>query len=186
MKRFAILSMAFLFTMSIVHGQTKQEEKKEIKDTRKELKTERVALKKLEGNVVSERAKNNFLVDFHGATNANWKRVDTFDEVTFKNKDGQDMKAFYDSDGVLVGTTQNKTFGDLPAAGQKEIKDKYKDYTVGKVIFFDDNEANDTDMILYGTQFDDADNYFVEMAKGTKKIVVQVNPKGETLFFKEL
>jgi len=41
-------------------------------------------------------------------------------------------------------------------------------------------------MILYGIQFEDADNYFVELSKGTKKIVLQVNTDGVVFFFKQL
>ena len=74
----------------------------------------------------------------------------------------------------------------MPAGGQKEIKKKYKDYSIGKVIFFDDNEFNEMDMLLYGLQFDDADNYFVELAKGTSKIMVKVNAAGDVSFFKQL
>jgi hypothetical protein len=96
------------------------------------------------------------------------------------------MKTFYDIDGILVGTTQIKTFGDVPVKGQQAIKKNYKDYTIGQVVFYDDNEANDTDMKLYGMQFDDKDNYFVELLKGTNKIVVQVNTEGDVFFFKDL
>ena len=92
------------------------------------------------------------------------------------------MTAFYDNDGKLVGTTMIKTFADVPANGQKQIKKKYKDYTVGPVIFFDNNEFNETDMMLYGLQFDDEDNYFVELTKGNSKIVVRVNSAGDLLF----
>ena len=41
-------------------------------------------------------------------------------------------------------------------------------------------------MYFYNTQFSDADNYFVELSKDTKKIVVQVNAEGEVFLFKEL
>ena len=41
-------------------------------------------------------------------------------------------------------------------------------------------------MIMYGVQFDDADNYFVELSKGSSKIVVKVDMKGEVTFFKQL
>ena len=102
------------------------------------------------------------------------------------NRENSQMKAFYDINSKLVGTTQTKTFADVPIKGQEQIKKDYKDYTVGTVIFFDDNEANSTDMILYDIQFDDADNYFVELSKGTKKIVVQVNTEGDLFFFKDL
>jgi hypothetical protein len=99
---------------------------------------------------------------------------------------GKKMTAWYDYYENLVGTTSQVSFADLPADGQKAIKTKYKDYTVGKVIFFDDNEVNETDMILYNQQFDDADNYFVELAKEKSTMVVMVNTRGEVTFFKRL
>jgi len=154
-------------------------------ETKKEAKTERKALRKLEGTNVNEMAKTNFITDFGNVPGAVWKRVDTYDQVTF-TKDGKKMTAFYDYDANLVGTTSIKKFTDLPAKGQQEIKTRYKDYKVGAVIFYDDNEANDTDMILYGAQFDDADNYFVELTKGAENIVVEVNPSGFVTYFKKL
>ena len=96
------------------------------------------------------------------------------------------MKAFYDGDGSLVGTTSSITFAQIPAKGQKEINTKYKGYKIGPVVFFDDNENNETDMILYGLQFDDTDSYFVELTKGQDKIVVKVDPAGFVDFFMKL
>jgi hypothetical protein len=185
MKKLAILSMTFLFTLSLVQGQTKQADKKNINETKKELKTERVALKKLEGTNVSTLAKKSFDSDFVNVSDAKWMRLGTFDEVSF-TKAGQKMKAFYDYDGNLVGTTSVKTFADLPAKGQQEIKTKYKDYSVGPVILYDDNEVNQTDMILWDTQFDDEDNYFVELTKGGKTLILQVNLNGDVSYFKQL
>jgi hypothetical protein len=179
MKKIAIVSLVFLFAMSLVQGQTKNPE------TKKEQKAERVALKKLEGTNVSEMAKNSFTRDFGNLPNVHWKRVGTYDEAAFK-KDGKEMIAFYDIDANLVGTTEPKTFADIPAKGQEQIKKEYKDYTIGPIILYDDNEANSTDMIMYGIQFEDADNYFVELTKGTRNIVVQVNMNGLVLFFTEL
>jgi len=189
MKKLAILSFAFLFVLSGVSGQvqkTEKEQKKEQKkETKKVEKSERVPLKKLEGTVVSPKAKSSFASDFGTVTNVQWKRVDTFDEVTFSS-DGKVIKAFYDTDGTLVGTVQDKILADIPEKGQQAIKSKYPDYTIGRVILFDDNEANETDMILYGVQFDDSDNYFVELTKGTQKIVVKVDVTGALSLFKRL
>jgi hypothetical protein len=186
MKKLAILSITFLFVFALVQGQPQKQEKEKLKETKKEVKAQRVALRKLEGSVVDQRAKDNFLNEFSDAKEVTWKRVDTFDEASFTNKDGQKMKAFYDYNGKLVGTTIHKTFADVPEKGQKEIKKGYKDYTIGQVVFFDDNEANETDMRLYDTQFDDEDNYFVEMIKGPKRIILQVKSNGEVFYFKEL
>jgi len=186
MKKLAVLSLTFFFALSAVQGQTQKTGKEQAKETKKEAKKERVALRKLEGTMVSDKSKRAFDADFNGATNVQSKRVDAFDEFSFTTKDGQKMKAFYDYNNVLVGTTQVQTTADIPANGLQEIKEKYKDYVIGSVVYFDDNEANETDMIMWGMQFDDADNYFVELSKGTKKIVVKVSPEGTVSFFKEL
>jgi hypothetical protein len=185
MKRFAILSMTFMFAASIMMGQTTKTEKVQVKETKKELKTEKEALRKLEDNMVSDKAKTNFYTDFGNVPNVQWRKSTYFYEASF-TKGGQPITAFYDFDLKLVGTTSHKTFADLPASGQKEIKTRYKDYTIGPVVFFDDNEANDTDMYLYGVQFADAANYFVELTKGTNKIVLEVNPEGGIAFFTEV
>ena len=186
MKKLAILSMTFLLVVAVVQGQTQKADKEKVKEIKKELKTERVALRKLEGTNVSVLAKNNFSKDFPDATNVRSKRVDTFDEFQFTDKTGELMKAFYDYAGNLVGTTLKKTFADVPVKGQEKIKAEYKDYTIGDVIFYDDNELNDTDMILWGLQFDDRDLYFVELTKGASKIIVQVDAEARVSFFKKL
>lgn len=186
MKKVVIFAMTVLFALTVLQtqAQVKQENKK-VKETKKELKTERKALRKLEGTQVSELAKTHFKSDFSNATNVVWKRFDTFDQATFI-KDGQKMTAFYDESSNLVGTTAPKKFTDLPAKAQQEIRTKYKDYTVGAVVFYDDNEANETDMILYRTQFDDADTYFVELTKANKTTVLQVDMGGVITFFKNI
>ena len=179
MKKIIIVSLVFLTAISLAQGQTKKEE------TRNEQKAERTALKKLEGTNVSKMAKESFQSDYGNIQNVQWKRNGTFDEAEF-TRDGKKITAFYDIEGKMVGTTQQANWSDLPAKVQAEIKTTYKDYTVGPVIFFDDNEANETDMVMYGIQFDDADTYLVELVKGTKKIVVQVDKQGMVNFFKQL
>lgn len=186
MKKLGVLLMTFLFAISIVFGQTQKADKEKAKESKSVVKAEKVSLKKLEGSEVSPVAKRNLYADFKDAQNVEWKRVDTFDKATFTNKGGQKMTAFYDIEGNLVGTIQAKTFVDVPENAQKEIKKSYKDYTIGQVIFYDDNENNDTDMILYGAQFEDQDNYFVELTKGIDKIVLQIGATGEVFFFKKL
>lgn len=195
MKKLAILSMTAMFALAFVQlsaqdvkKEIKSEiktEKKEVKVEKKAIKTEREELRKLVGNEVTEQTKIAFYADFGNVPNVKWKRADYLDEAVF-TKDGKEMKAYYDFYSKLVGTTMIKTFADLPVKSQKEIKAKYKDYKIGKIVFFDDNEANDSDMYFYNTQFSDADNYFVELSKDTKNIVVQVNAEGELFFFKEL
>lgn len=180
-------ALVFLFAFGTLQAQepVKKEIKTEIKTAKKEIKSDRKALHKLEGNVIPQRTKEAFEKDFGNVGNVKWQRASFLDEAVFA-KDGKEMKAYYDFYNNLVGTTQLKTFADLPEKAQKEIKAKYKDYKIGPVVFFDDNEANETDMLLFDTQFDDEDNYFVELTKNNTKLVVQVNDKGEVFFFKEI
>lgn len=171
MKKLAVLFVTFLVAWSVGYGQTQ--------------KSKMVPLKKLTGKEVSSLAKNNFIADFGNLPNVTWARMENFDQVTFM-KGNVKMTAYYDSEGNLVGTTEPKTFADLPDKGQKEIKAKYANYKVEAVTFFDDNEKNDTDMVLWSTQFDDEDLYFAELSKGASTIVVRVTPSGGVDFFKTL
>ena len=175
-----LLIVLFLF-MAVEQSQG-QIAKNEIK---KEKKVERKALRKLKGAYINQASKGNFIKSFGKQSDVIWKRGDFFDEATFK-EGGHELTAYFDENGGLVGTTSLVAFADIPALAQKTIIKTYKNARIGKVIFFDDNELNDTDMIMYGIQFDDADNYFVEMTQGTKRFILDCNTKGNVAFFKQL
>lgn len=177
--------MIFGFGLSVLYGQAPKTEKAQTKVTNKEQKSERVPMKKLSGSAINPVAKNNFITDFGNVPATKWERSTYFDEVVF-TKNGKEYRGFYDLDGNLVGTTSVAKFSDLPQPAQREIQSKYKDYAIGTVIFYDDNETNASDMYLYGRQFEDADNYFVELSKGTKRLVLQATPEGDVFMFTEL
>lgn len=174
----AILAVA---TVQVQAQTTPKETKKELKSEKKAARKE---LRKLEGKQVSARAKDQFISDFGKINNVSWVRQGPFDEATF-TKGGSKVTAYYDYDSKLVGTSTDKKFADLPANAQKEIKNRYKDYVVGAVVMYDDNEANDTDMYIFGMQVDDADHYFVTVTKGGKESILMVSMKGEVSFFKQ-
>jgi putative cell wall-binding protein len=132
---------------------------------------------------VSSRTLQQFTADFPGAIIMQSTRTGVMDKVLF-TLNGAQTEAYYDVTSSLVGTVTTKTVNDIPAQVLKAIGKDYKGYTIGKVILFDDNEANDTDMILYGQQFADADNYFAELTKNGKRIIVQISPAGSVNFFK--
>lgn len=189
MKKSFFLSAAALILAAGIHAQTVAVAKDVIKDDkkqesaiRKEKKKERKELRKLKGNTVSEKSQEQFFIDFGRIAGAQWKRTGYFDEVTF-TRNGKTMTAFYDDASNLVGTIRASSFARLPAKAQNVINKEYKDYVPGDVVFFDDNEANGTDMLLYGIQFDDVDSYFVSLKKGNKTVVVQVSPNGEVGYF---
>lgn len=193
MKTIMIASIALILASASTQAQPDYAVlNKKIQDThqeesviKKEKKAERKALRKLDGHEVSYQSKEQFAADFANATNVTWKRTVFFDEATF-TQDGRTQTAYYDIHNDLVGTTELKQFADLPASAQKTILKRYKDYTIEKVILFDDNETNDTDMLMYGRQFDDADNYFVEIQKGAKDLVLQVDMSGDVSYFGQM
>jgi hypothetical protein len=125
-----------------------------------------------------------FEIDFPNATNVSWKRAG-FEEAAF-TLNGKEMKAFYDYDHELIGTTTTVDYSAMPEVARKYIAKHYHDYTPTQLILFDDNEYNDSDMILYGNPFDDADNYFVELSNNNKTIVLQVNMQGLVSYFKDI
>jgi len=177
--------MVMLLSATLMYGQVQKAEKKESKEMKKAQKTNMVPLKKLEGKGVSQLSEDNFKIDFPGIMPTKWERSEYFNEAIY-TKDGKNYRAYYDIEGKLVGTTTRVKFTDIPESAQKEIKAQYKDYTIGPVIFYDDNEMNSSDMFLYGQQFEDANNYFVELTKGQEKVVIQATPEGNVFFLTDM
>lgn len=202
MKKLVVLSIVFFFSISLVFAQTKEkvkvlieaeerieeeikESKEELKKEQKELKVVKKELEMLEGSDVSNRVKESFNDEFGNNTDVVWERSDFYDVATF-TKDGNNTKAYYDFDSELIGTTSYVTFADLPERGQEEINDKYKDYEIGKVIFYDDNESVDVDFFIFETQFKHEDSYFVELTKESNHIILRVSSDGDVFFFKNI
>lgn len=193
MKKVILLVVAMTLSITVLQAQTVQEKKvkSEIKSLDKkdpnqknEKKTLRRELHKLKGQDVSNASKGQFMKDFGKISNVKWKRNDYFDQATFM-KDGTSMTAFYDDDSKLVGTTTVKKFSDLPSKAQNDINKKYKDYTIGSVIYFKDNEFNEMDIIMYGREFSDS-SYFVELSKNGKNSVLQVTSDGNVTYFEQM
>ncbi|HEY3388381.1 MAG TPA: hypothetical protein VGK38_02340 [Prolixibacteraceae bacterium] len=182
MKKLAILSLIFLLAISADGFQAPSKGKAA---SRKEMKAKKRELRKLEAKTVNVISKNSFYASFGNVPDVKWRSSPYFDEATFM-KDGHEITAFFDFYGTLVGTTTLKTFADIPAKAQKEIQNKYKDYSIGPVILFDDNEFNEMDMVLYNLEFLDEDNYFVEMTKGNAKLILRVDNIGGVHYFKQI
>lgn len=202
MRKLIVLLMVFTFSFSLVLGQTeekiqvltKSEEqiKEKIKETKEELKIEKEELKtaqkerkRLEGSDVSNSTKGSFSEDFGVNTNVEWNRTEFYDVATFTD-DSNLKKAYYDFSSQLIGTTWYVNFTDLPARGQKEINEKYGDYAIGEVVFYDDNESVDVDFFIFESHFKHEDNYFVELTKDSKHIILRVDSEGDVHFFKNI
>jgi hypothetical protein len=141
-------------------------------------------LRKLAGSNVSEQSKATFYVQFGNVPDVQWERQDYFDMATFI-QNGQQMKAYFDNDGELVGTSIQTNMKALPMKAQLEIAKKYGDYSIGDVILYDDNNEQISDIILFGTQMESADNYFVELKKDNKRVILEVSPEARVSLFRE-
>jgi hypothetical protein len=150
--------------------------------TRKEIRKDRRAENR---NEVSSITKSQFAQDFPGAMNAQFEKTSNFDEVSFMSG-RKKLKAYYDYNDVLVGTTQQKGFSDIPKNAQNKILQKYPDYTVVEVIKYVDNSDNDTDIILYGTTFDDVDGLYVELKNNSKTKLVRVDRAGFVSYLSDI
>jgi len=142
-------------------------------------------LTELELRNFNYQTRANFYVDFGYIPITGWEYSDEFDKISFL-KDSVLCTAYYDLDSKLVGTISNVSIADLPARTLEKIDKNYKGYTIGDVVFFDDNELNESNMLYYDRRFDDEDKYFVELKNDKEQIVVQVNDVGDVSFYKAL
>lgn len=177
MKKIFFAAGMLLMTANITFAHTTDDGKK-TKAERKELRKENKA-------EVSTFTKTQFYEDFPGATNIRFEKTNYFEEVSFTS--GKDrLRAYYDIRSNLVGTTERKSFADLPENAQHTLEKKYGDYKVERIFRYDDNESNDTDMTMFDMAFDDTDNYFVELRKDSEFMIVKVDMAGNVSFFKSM
>jgi hypothetical protein len=196
MKKILLTLSGLLLTFSLLQAQTSAPKAifivvdakpdKDPKDVAKELNKDlKKALKKLNGDQVSERSKSSFLEVYGNMPDVQWEREDYFDVATF-TKDGQKMKAYFDDNAEWVGTIAQKSFEDLPEKAKEYIKKKYADYTIGDVLLYTDNPDQVSDILIFGTEMESTNNYFVELRKDNKRTILKVTPDGNVFFFKEL
>jgi len=183
MKRiFVSLAIILLATSVTLANKEDREARRAARHEKKELRKEKRAENRSE---VSYQTEQEFQGDFPDAKNIAYEKTSNFDEVSF-TLNGKRLKAFYDYESKLIGTTNKVKFSALPQSAQNEIKKEYKGYTIAEVIKFDDNELNGSDMSLFGSSFNDADNYFVQVKKAKKDIVLKVSMSGEVSYFKQI
>jgi len=189
MKKLAILTVTFMLALNI--GQLNAQDSKNYasngvkKEKRIEKRGDRRELRRLEGTKVSNTSIKNFKMDFSKATDVKWTRTSNYDIASFNLKN-QDLKAYYDSEGQLIGTTQFKTIEDLPEKGQRVLNEKYKDFKIGQIMYFNNNDINKSPMLLWGTEIIDHSSYFIELSNTSKKMIVYVDPGGNVKLFKQL
>jgi hypothetical protein len=182
MKKILVSLMVLLLTGVVYANKAERESKREARKEKRELKEQQRDI--MEG-VVSEKTEWQFALDFPNATDVAYTRTSNFEEAEF-TLNGKAMTAYYDFHNELVGTTNEAFYSDIPISAQNEIRKFYQDYDVKQVIQFHDNQFNDTDMVLYGTSFEDTDNWFVELQKDSKKVIMKVSAEGLVSYYAQL
>ena len=193
MKTLLILSAVIFFTSSQIRAQEdeslvnndNQNTSYASYSAKMSKRENRVERRKLNEADVSYDTRQQFIVDFGNIPVDSWKSTALYDEATF-TKDGKVLTAIYDDESNLVGTSSDKTLSDLPIKAQYYISKKYPDYTVSGVVFFDDNEFNHNNAVLYNQPTNGEDSYFVELTSKAHTIVLQASLNGDLSFFKNI
>jgi len=174
MKKFSIAAVALVLVLGISYMNANSATYKEA--INKETRLAGENSKGTETGRVSAMTIKKFNQNFGSVANTVWEKSKSLDKVSFV-KDGAKRVAYYNSASRLVGTGSTESASGIPMQTMAALKSKYKEYTVGSVIFFDRNESNAISKLVYGTQLRE-ENYLVELTSNLKTIVVQVNVKG--------
>jgi len=137
-------------------------------------------------SAVSYTVLNEFSVDFADAKDVSWTVTANSQKADFTLNNVK-MTAFYSLDGQYLGLTQAVDFKTIPAAAQKDIQSKYKDYTVGEVIKFETpaSASSWADRLTTGIETEPV-SYFVDLKNASSEILVRVSPQSGIYFFKQV
>jgi len=182
MKKFllaitAVILTGLFYSASAGNGKSDKESRKQMRKERRQVRHD------IWLHTPDIATDEQFNYDFPHATDIIWTRS-VFEEAAFTDGDIHKI-AYYDVDNNLVGTTTYVDYSMLPAKAQRYISKKYKGYMIDKVILFDDNEANQTDMYLFNNSFEDEDTYFPVLSKDSKQVILKVTPDGNVSFFRD-
>lgn len=159
-----------------------QQDKTELRHDRKmvrEVREEKEEIREL--NNIPEAVSQKFKDNFSKAQNVAWSAPEGFYEVDFTLKNKPES-AYYDYNGHLIGIGHFLTYGDLPAKARKRIARDYKGYTPVRTMFYDDNEDNYINMLVFEQPID-RDSYITELKKGKHHVVLQIDTDGEVSLF---
>lgn len=174
MKKLLVGSLTFLFVLGLTQFIARSATNGTV--IAKETKYSANYSKGFEVGSVSSLTRKRFKADFGTYSTAVWEKSRTLDKVTF-TKDGSKMVAYYNVHSRLVGISTDADSSLIPDQTLTEIRAMYKNYNIGSVIFFDNNETNATSKLVYGTTLKE-ENYLIELSGESNKIIIRVNLKG--------
>jgi opacity protein-like surface antigen len=111
-----------------------------------------------DANKINVRIRTNFDADFNKASEVTWTVRKDFVKASFTSE-GENMQAFYNYEGSLIGTSRDLTVEALPKKAKKLLSDKYAGYAVKEVILFSNK---------------DEDAYYVSAENDKHKIILKV------------
>ena len=103
-----------------------------------------------------KNALTSFQRDFKSASDVSWSETPRFMRVNF-HFDKQNLYAYYDIQGNLIGLVHHMLTTSLPEDLQKQIKKEYSGYWVSE---------------LFQVTFEDATYYFIELKNADETIVL--------------
>lgn len=118
-------------------------------------------------NKVSFRIMNAFQSQFAEAKEVNWTVTDNYSKAKF-TIDGEQVEAFFNEAGDVIGTSRKVDFKRLPLSAIQKIKKNYSKYQVTDTIEFD----------LSGNR-----KYYVSVEDGSDRKILEVSMYGEVSIF---
>jgi len=184
MKKLVVIVVTLLLAMPVMFGKTLKESNTPSGVSKKETKGTRMARIESEATTPSAEAEDSFKANIGSAPDVKWSHSAALDVATY-SKNNTETQAIFDFSGKLIGTSTLQKFSDLPKSAQNRITRQYKDYTIGEVIHLTYLGSLAPDFVLSGNLYNNPSNYFVDLKKGARMLVIEVTPDGETNLFSE-
>lgn len=121
-------------------------------------------------NINTTTASNLVKKDFPAATDITYKEAKDYTVVSFA-VNSQRMQAFYDNNGVKIGTSRTIQLKELPGDAAAVIAAQYAAYTATEAIEMK-SEADGT-------------SYFVHLQNNQQKMILQIDTDGDISVFKK-
>jgi hypothetical protein len=112
---------------------------------------------------VSKKILSAFQSDFNSAVNPRWSLEQEFYKVSFTNMD-MEVEAYYDEEGLLVGSVRRLAFEQLPLAIIHEFNRRFENAPVKNVVEITNAEGT---------------SYRIWTAKGNKNYKLRATASGE-------
>ncbi len=113
---------------------------------------------------------NAFNKEFAGAKDVQWTSTNDYYKAAFVYN-GQNVNAFYKSDGELLAMTRNISSLELPINLQTNLKNNYNNYWISD---------------LFEVSYNEGTSYYITMENADAKVVLKSDGSGKWDVFKKI